>query len=73
MERTIITINESGCVNIPDGNVWMSFAELMVLFDVAAPTLKACLCGINRYIVNTSAVSSASEFGTSNSCGHSNI
>ena len=43
MERAIITINESGCVNIPDGNVWMSFAEVVVLFDVSAPTLKAAI------------------------------
>ena len=41
MERAIITINESGNVNIPDSNVWMLFSELEVLFDVAAPTLKA--------------------------------
>ena len=40
MERAIITINESGNVNIPDSNVWMLFSELEVLFDVAAPTLK---------------------------------
>ena len=48
MERTIITINESGCVNIPDGNVWMSFAELVVLFGVSAPTLKAAIRAIHR-------------------------
>ena len=48
MERTIITINESGCVNIPDGNVWMSFAELVVLFDVAAPILKAAIRAIHK-------------------------
>ena len=48
MERTIITINESGCVNIPDGNVWMSFAELVVLFDVTAPTLKAAIRAIHK-------------------------
>ena len=48
MERTIITISESGNVNIPDGNIWMSFAELMVLFDVAAPTLKAAIRAIHK-------------------------
>ena len=48
MERAIITISESGCVNIPDGNIWMSFAELMVLFDVAAPTLKAAIRAIHK-------------------------
>jgi hypothetical protein len=41
MERAIITINESGNVNIPDGNVWMSEMELMELFGVIAPTLQA--------------------------------
>ena len=48
MERAIITISESGCVNIPDGNVWMSFSELVVLFDVAAPTLKAAIRAIHK-------------------------
>ena len=48
MERTIITISESGRVNIPSGNVWMSFAELVVLFDVAAPILKAAIRAIHK-------------------------
>lgn len=48
MERAIITINESGSVNIPDSNVWMLFSELEVLFDVAAPTLKAAIRGIHK-------------------------
>ena len=48
MERAIITISESCNVNIPDGNIWMSFAELMVLFDVAAPTLKAAIRAIHK-------------------------
>ena len=48
MERAIITISESGNVNIPDGDVWMSFAELVVLFDVAAPTLKAAIRAIYK-------------------------
>ena len=48
MERAIITISESGYVNIPDGNVQMSFAELVVLFDVAAPTLKAAIRAIHK-------------------------
>ena len=48
MEGTIITISESGNVNIPDGNIWMSFAELTVLFDVAAPTLKAAIRAIHK-------------------------
>ena len=48
MERTIITINESGCVNIPSINVWMSFSELVVLFGVSAPTLKAAIRAIHK-------------------------
>jgi len=41
MERAIITISESGKVNIPDGNIWMSGMELVELFGVIAPTLRA--------------------------------
>ena len=48
MKRAIITINESGNVNIPDSNVWMSLSELVVLFDVAAPTLKAAIQAIHK-------------------------
>ena len=48
MERSIVTISESGNVNIPDGDVWMSFSELVVLFDVAAPTLKAAIRAIHK-------------------------
>ena len=48
MERAIITISESGYVNIPDDNIWMSFSELVVLFDVAAPTLKTAIRAIHK-------------------------
>ena len=48
MERTIITISESGNVNIPDGDVWMSFAELVGLFDVVAPILKTSIQAIHK-------------------------
>ena len=48
MERAIITINESGCVNIPDSNVWMSFSELVGLFGVSAPTLKNAIRAIHK-------------------------
>ena len=41
MKRAIITISESGRVNIPSGNVWMSEMELVELFGVIAPTLRA--------------------------------
>ena len=48
MKRAIITISKSGYVNIPDGDVWMSFAELVVLFDVVAPILKAAIRAIHK-------------------------
>lgn len=48
MERAVITISESGKVNIPDSNIWMSFTELVVLFDVAASTLKAAIQAIHK-------------------------
>ena len=48
MERTIITINESGNMNIPNGNVWMSFSELVGLFDVSVPTLKNTIRAIYK-------------------------
>ena len=48
MERTIITISESGYVNIPDSNVWMPEMELVELFGVMAPTLRAVIKAIYR-------------------------
>ena len=48
MERAIITINESGRVNIPSGNVWMSEMELVELFGVIAPTLQAAIKAIYK-------------------------
>ena len=48
MERAIITISESGNVNIPDVNVWMSFSELVGLFGVSAPTLKNAIRAIHK-------------------------
>ena len=48
MERTIITISESGKVNIPSGNVWMSEMELVELFGVIAPTLRAAIRAIYK-------------------------
>ena len=55
MERAIITINESGRVNIPSGNVWMSEMELVELFGVIAPTLRAAI----RAIYNSGMLNSA--------------
>ena len=46
MKRAIVTISESGRVNIPSGNTWMSKLELMELFGVIAPTLRATIKAI---------------------------
>ena len=48
MERAIIRINANGNVNIPSGNVWMSEMELVELFGVIAPTLRAAIKAIYR-------------------------
>ena len=48
MERTIITISETGRVNIPSSNVWMSEMELVELFGVIAPTLRAAIRAIYK-------------------------
>ena len=48
MERAIITISENGRVNIPSGNVWMSGMELVELFGVVAPTLRAAIKAIYK-------------------------
>ena len=48
MKRAIITISESGKVNIPRGNVWMSEMELVELFGVIAPTLRAAIRAIYK-------------------------
>ena len=48
MERAIITISESGKVNVPSGNVWMSEMELVELFGVIAPTLRATIKAIYK-------------------------
>ena len=48
MERAIITISESGRVNIPSCNVWMSEMELVELFGVTALTLRAAIKAIYK-------------------------
>ena len=48
MERAIITISESGRVNIPIKSVWMSEMELVELFGVIAPTLRAAIKAIYK-------------------------
>ncbi len=48
MERAIITISENSKVNIPSANVWMSEMELVELFGVIAPTLRAAIKAIYK-------------------------
>ena len=48
MKRAIIAISEKGRVNIPDSNVWMSEMELVELFGVIAPTLRATIKAIYK-------------------------
>ena len=48
MERAIITISENGNVNIPSSNVWMSEMELVELFGVISPTLRAAIKAIYK-------------------------
>ena len=48
MERAIITISENGKVNIPSNGVWMSEMELVELFGVLAPTLRAAIKAIYK-------------------------
>ena len=48
MERASITISESGRVNIPSNDVWMSEMELVELFGVIAPTLQSAIRAIYK-------------------------
>ncbi len=48
MKRAIITISESGKVNISSINVWMFEMELVELFMVIAPTLRAAIKAIYK-------------------------
>ena len=48
MERAIITICERDRVNIPSDNVWMSEMELVELFGVISPTLRAAIKAIYK-------------------------
>lgn len=50
MERNIITISESGNIIIPDNvaYVWMSEPELVELFGVIAPTLRAAIRAVYK-------------------------
>ena len=48
MERAIISISENGTVNIPSSGIWMSEMELVELFGVIAPTLRAAIKAIYK-------------------------
>jgi hypothetical protein len=43
MERAVITINENGTISIPSAEIWMSEMELVELFGVIVPTLRAAI------------------------------
>ena len=64
MERAIITISESGRVNIPSGNVWMSEMELVELFGVIAPTLRATIRAIYKSGTLNPATTQRCDFAT---------
>lgn len=50
MKRTTITMDVCGRVAVPfdAANVWMSEMELVTLFDVIAPTLRAAVRAVYR-------------------------
>ena len=48
MERGIITIDEYGAVTIPSGEIWMSEIELIKLFGVIAPTIRATIKAVYK-------------------------
>ena len=51
MERAIITISENGRVNIPSKSVWISEMELVELFGLVAPTLRAAIKAIYKSVM----------------------
>lgn len=64
MERKVITISESGRVDIPGGDVWMSEMELVELLGVIAPTLSAAIKAIYRDRKICSAVTQCCDMAT---------
>lgn len=64
MERAIITISESGKVNIPSGKVWMSEMELVELFGVIAPTLRAAIRAIYKSGTLSTVTTQRCDFAT---------
>lgn len=50
MKREIITTDEYGNVNMPTDttNIWMTEAEIVELFDVIAPTIRAAINAVYK-------------------------
>lgn len=50
MERNIITMNESGNIIVPENitDIWMSEPELMELFGIIVPTLRAAIRAVYK-------------------------
>lgn len=48
MKRNIIEITEHGTVIMPDRDIWMSEAELVSLFDVIAPSVRAAIKAVYK-------------------------
>lgn len=48
MKRNIIEITEHGTITIPNETVWMSEAELVSLFGVIAPTVRAAIRAVYK-------------------------
>lgn len=50
MERNIITMNESGNIIVPENvtDIWMSEPELVELFGIIVPTLRAAICALYK-------------------------
>lgn len=50
MKREVITMDEYGKVAVPSdaANVWMSEMELVELFDIIAPTLRAAIRAVYK-------------------------
>ena len=48
MKRNIIKITEHGTITIPSETVWMSEAELVNLFGVIAPSIRAAIKAVYK-------------------------
>ena len=67
MERAIITISENGNVNIPSCNIWMPEVELVELFGVIAPTIRAAMKAIYKNEALNPATTQLCDLATSKS------